>query len=45
MCCSYSKFDREDVQFKRLQRCATVCNKTTFVFEAGEVPDMAKIQV
>jgi len=39
----YSKFDKDDEQFKRLQRVATVCNKTTFVFEAGETPDISKV--
>jgi len=41
---TYTKFEKDDEQFKRLQRVATVCNKTTFVFEAGETPDIKQIQ-
>jgi sodium/potassium-transporting ATPase subunit alpha len=42
--CSYSKFNKDDPQFKKLQRVATVCNKTTFVFNPGETPNISQIQ-
>jgi sodium/potassium-transporting ATPase subunit alpha len=41
---SYPKFDKDDENFKKLQRVATVCNKTTFVFSPGETPDISQIQ-
>jgi sodium/potassium-transporting ATPase subunit alpha len=42
--CSYPTFDKNNEQFKKLQRVATVCNKTTFVFAPGETPDISRIQ-
>jgi sodium/potassium-transporting ATPase subunit alpha len=37
---TYSTFDKHAPEFQRLQRCATVCNKTTFVFPPGETGDL-----
>jgi sodium/potassium-transporting ATPase subunit alpha len=33
---AYPTFDKASLEFQRLQRCATVCNKTTFLFLPGE---------
>jgi sodium/potassium-transporting ATPase subunit alpha len=37
---AYPSFDKSSPEFQRLQRCATVCNKTTFVFPPGETGDL-----
>ena len=40
----YSAFDKSNLNFSLLQRCATVCNRAVFVVQDGEKPDMTNIQ-